>query len=73
MEKSKQGNGILGIKGIWRRKWYSKNGEIGDGIVFMQGHAGMPFKAAVNLLAQVRALGGGGNRQFSTKEGCDGR
>jgi len=60
-------------KGIWCYKWYSRNGEVGDGIYFLQRHAGMSFKEAVNLLAQIRALSGGGNRQFSTKERCNAR
>jgi len=37
--------------GIWLYKWWSRNGEVGDGIQYLQRHCGMDFPEAVTILS----------------------
>ena len=37
--------------GIWLYKWWSRNGEVGDGIQYLQRHCGMGFPEAVSILS----------------------
>ncbi len=37
--------------GIWLYKWWSRNGEVGDGIQYLQRHCGMDFPEAVSILS----------------------
>jgi hypothetical protein len=37
--------------GIWLYKWWSRNGEVGDGIQYLQRHCGMSFPDAVSILS----------------------
>jgi DNA primase len=37
--------------GIWLYKWWSRNGEVGDGIQYLQRHCGMSFPEAVSILS----------------------
>jgi hypothetical protein len=37
--------------GIWLYKWWSRNGEVGDGIQYLQRHCGMGFAEAVSILS----------------------
>ena len=37
--------------GIWLYKWWSRNGEVGDGIQYLQSHYGMSFPEAVEALS----------------------
>ena len=36
--------------GIWLYKWWSRNGEVGDGIQYLQRHYGMSFPEAAATL-----------------------
>lgn len=38
--------------GIWLYKWWSRNGEVGDGIQYLQRHCGMGFPEAVAILSE---------------------
>lgn len=38
-------------EGIWLYKWWSRNGEVGDGIQYLQRHCGMDFPEAVSILS----------------------
>ncbi len=40
--------------GIWLYKWWSRNGEVGDGIQFLRRHCGMGFPEAVAILSGAR-------------------
>ena len=37
--------------GIWLYKWWSRNGEVGDGIQYLRRHCGMGFPEAVAILS----------------------
>jgi len=37
--------------GIWLYKWWSRNGEVGDAIQYLQRHCGMDFPEAVSILS----------------------
>ena len=37
--------------GIWLYKWWSRNGQVGDGIQYLQRHCGMSFPDAVSILS----------------------
>ena len=37
--------------GIWLYKWWSRNGEVGDGIQYLQRHCRMDFPEAVAILS----------------------
>ena len=37
--------------GIWLYKWWSRHGEVGDGIQYLQRHYGMSFPGAVATLS----------------------
>jgi hypothetical protein len=39
--------------GIWLYKWWSRGGEVGDGIQYLQRHCGMSFAEAVASLSQT--------------------
>ena len=41
-------------QGIWIYKWWSRNGEVGDGIQFLQKHYGMKFQEAVEILSGMK-------------------
>ena len=40
--------------GIWLYKWWSRNGEVGDGIQYLRRHCGMGFTEAVSTLSGAR-------------------
>ncbi len=42
--------------GIWLYKWWSRNGEVGDGIQYLQRHCGMGFAEAVSILSATRII-----------------
>jgi len=40
--------------GIWLYKWWSRKGEVGDGIQYLQRHCGMSFPEAVSILSRAK-------------------
>jgi hypothetical protein len=42
--------------GIWLYKWWSRNGEVGDGIQYLQRHCGTSFPEAVAILSGTRTF-----------------
>ena len=42
---------LFRLDGIWLYKWWSRGGEVGDGIQYLRRHCGMSFREAVKTLA----------------------
>jgi len=53
--------------GIWLYKWWSRDGEIGDGIQYLQRHYGMSFPQAVKILSGALIFENSASRNLDQK------
>ncbi len=60
---------LFRLKGIWLYKWWSRDGEVGDGIQYLQRHVGMSFPEAVQTLTVNKILPNDQNNAFEYQPG----